>query len=338
MPRRLWFIAAAALVATACSKGSPGAPSDAAKPTVDGVTVSAVDGRPLASVAIKIGSKTGASDANGEFHITDVTSGSLPSSFTAASVVERRTLVTAPTPEPARVSLIPAEFDLTAFDEMFRGSNARLQRWTAAPSLVVLTTVMQYTSGSRDDYAATSEQLTEAETELLIAHLTSALALLTGNTFTTFASIERESAASGSRVTVQRTGKIVVGRYRGVEGLLNTIGFGSWSTNAKGEVIGGSVFLDRDFDQASELRVLLRTHELGHALGYMHVTTRRSIMNPSIGPEPTEFDRQGAVIAFQRTPGNQSPDTDPGSEPGGGGFGVSAVPGGGWTRVICAPR
>jgi hypothetical protein len=34
-------------------------------------------------------------------------------------------------------------------------------------------------------------------------------------------------------------------------------------------------------------------------------------MNPAIGPEPTDFDRAGAVIAFQRTPGNQSPDIDP---------------------------
>jgi matrixin len=231
------------------------------------------------------------------------------------------------------VSLIPADFDLGAFDEMFR-SSARLQRWMAAPSLVVLTTVMQYTQGDREDYAATSEQLTEAETELLIDQLTSALSLLTGGTFPNFGNIERESAASGSRVNVQRTGKIVVGRYRGVEGFRNTIGFGSWFTNGTGEVLAGSIFLDRDFDKASEMRNLLRTHELGHALGYNHVTTRRSIMNPAIGPEPTEFDRQGSVIAFQRKPGNQSPDIDPGAKPPSGGFGIAA-PVSGWQTVVC---
>ena len=31
-------------------------------------------------------------------------------------------------------------------------------------------------------------------------------------------------------------------------------------------------------------------------------------MNPAIGPEPTDFDRAGAIVAFQRTPGNRSPD------------------------------
>jgi hypothetical protein len=55
----------------------------------------------------------------------------------------------------------------------------------------------------------------------------------------------------------------------------------------------------------------LRIHELGHALGYQHVTTRTSIMNPAIGPDPTEFDRGGALIAFQRPVGNQAPDVDP---------------------------
>jgi hypothetical protein len=36
-------------------------------------------------------------------------------------------------------------------------------------------------------------------------------------------------------------------------------------------------------------------------------------MNPSVGPDPTEFDRQAGIVAFQRQPGNVSPDTDPGT-------------------------
>jgi hypothetical protein len=41
-------------------------------------------------------------------------------------------------------------------------------------------------------------------------------------------------------------------------------------------------------------------------------------MNPAIGPEPTDFDRDGSSIAFQRPVGNTSPDTDPAGSTFGG--------------------
>ena len=63
---------------------------------------------------------------------------------------------------------------------MFRGNNGSLQRWTTPPALVVLTTVMNYETGfgSQEEYHASSEQLTDAETALLIDQLTEALAML----------------------------------------------------------------------------------------------------------------------------------------------------------------
>jgi hypothetical protein len=183
--------------------------------------------------------------------------------------------------------------------------------------------------------------LTDAETALLIEQLTEALGLLTGNTYRRFSSVQRESVPEGSRVSPLREGKIVVGRYDGVEGILNTIGFGQWQSDETGQVVGGAIYLDKDFDKKYEARRLLRTHELGHALGYNHVNARVSIMNPAIGPEPTIFDRQGPIIAFQRMPGNQTPDTDPGAAPSGGGiFGVVADgSSASWSGpIICAPR
>jgi len=330
--RRPFVLFALIITSQACG-GSPSAPTSEAPAasialSFDGVTISAIDGQPIQSVTVKVGSQTAVSDTNGAFRVQNVTGGSQLAILTGASVVERHTVVTTPSVEPARESLIPAAFDLVAFDQMFRGGNGGLQRWTTAPSLVVLTTVMTYANGlsAGDEYYATSEQLTDAETTELIDHLTEALALLTGNTFTRFASVERESASSGAKVNTLRTGKIVVGRYRNIRALVNTIGFGRWGTDDSGQVTGGAVYLDRDFDKTNEARRLLRTHELGHALGYAHVTARPSIMNPSIGAEPTAFDRQGAVIAFQRMPGNQSPDTDPAT---------SKVSGG---ELIIAPR
>jgi hypothetical protein len=175
--------------------------------------------------------------------------------------------------------------------------------------------------------------MTEEEVALLVAQMTEGLALLTADTYASFESVEIERPGAGDRVNVTRNGKIVVGRYTGIVSLANTIGYGRWSTLSDGTVVGGAMFLDRDFDKNDSRRRLLRIHELGHALGYQHVKSRTSIMNPAIGPEPTDFDRAGATVAFQRTPGNRSPDVDPA-----GGTHLSSVTQGGgrWSEpTIC---
>ena len=309
--------------------------------TFRGETLSAIDGRPLAGLNIKIGSQTARSDQSGRFELQNLRDGTDTLVVSGSSIVERQRMVTIPAAETAREALIPATFDLGAFDEMFRGTG-RLQRWTSAPSLVILGNVMQFDKTSSDDhYHATSEQLTEAEVALLIEHLTEGLALLTGNTFTAFSSIDVEHPPSGKSVNTLRAGSIVIGSYKGVQSLANTIGYGRWATNGTPEVIGGSIYLDRNYDRVNEGRRLLRIHELGHALGYLHVTGRTSIMNPAIGPEPTEFDKQGAAIAFQRMPGNQSPDSDVADPPRsntGGIFGVRSLSQVIWSApVVCGP-
>ena len=307
------FVVALCVTAAACSgsQSSPTAP-DAAR-VFEGQTVSAIDGTATGVVSIRIGNRTAVqTDANGNFHVDVDGPGTYVAVVTGMPVVERRTSVTAPTSERTKIALIPAAFDLEAFNEMFRATNNRLQRWTERPSLVVLGSVMKYRSGDRDEYEATGEQLSDAETATFVAHLNEGLALLTGGTYTNFASVVIERPQPGEEVNVRRARTIVAGRYSGIVTLRNTIGFGGWANQPDGTVVGGAMWLDRDFDRDNPQRRLLRIHELGHALGYNHVTTRASVMNPAIGPEPTAFDRAGALIAFQRPVGNTSPDTDPG--------------------------
>ena len=70
--------------------------------------------------------------------------------------------------------------------------------------------------------------------------------------------------------------------------------------------------IDRGFDTSnSPFRRSMHAHEFGHALGYNHVTLRTSVMNSDARTEPTPFDRDGATLAFERTPLNKSPDIDP---------------------------
>jgi len=72
------------------------------------------------------------------------------------------------------------------------------------------------------------------------------------------------------------------------------------------------VFYDAGVDRTAiaVVRRALHIHEMGHALGYSHVTNRQSVMNPSPAIDPNEFDRDATRIAFARSPGSVSPDVD----------------------------
>jgi hypothetical protein len=314
MKAREWVVAAA--VAAAACGGSPTGPDDSAVQVLRGQAIGALDARPAPGVTVQIGrERPVTTDGNGLFDVDVASSSSHAVVLSGAGVVERRTTVAASAGERVRVSLIPASFDLDAFDQMFRTSGSHLQRWTTAPKLVVVASVMEYGTAFAGDYPATGELLSDNEVSTMIAHLTEGLSLLTGGAFASFGSIDVERPGGGARVAAMRPNTIVVGRYNGVVTFAQTIGFGQWAAQSDGRVTSGAMFLDRDFDRNDPRRRLLRIHELGHALGYQHVTSRASIMNPSIGPEPTEFDRVAPVVAFQRPPGNRAPDTDPDSVP-----------------------
>ena len=185
-----------------------------------------------------------------------------------------------------------------ALDEMLRDSSGQRQQWPSAPELVVLTSVMKYQTGEPREYVATSERVSAEDTQGLVADLTLALRQLTNDTFMQFATVRYEAVPPGSSVNVARPKQIVVGRYKGLHAMAQTLGFGGRSARRNGAITSAAIVLDSEFDRTSELRGLLRTHELGHALGYNHVKSRVSIMNPRIGPDVTDFDRQVVTLAF----------------------------------------
>jgi len=189
--------------------------------------------------------------------------------------------------------------DASALQEMLRGPNGQARHWDRDPELTILVSVMQYHNGEQTAYTATAEQLTDREVDDLTRDLTAGLALLTGNTYDKFAAVHREVVPAGTTMAVLRPGQILAGRYRDVQTLQHTIGFGGSATRTDGTITGAAIILDKDFDTSSPKRRLLRFHELGHALGYNHVSSRTSIMNATIGPEPTDFDRSAALLAFR---------------------------------------
>jgi hypothetical protein len=325
-----------ALALPACGGKSPSGPSPSPGSSggglVQGQTVYATNGAAGAGLSVTIGRQGPVvTDGGGLFQVEVGGPGIYTALVQGGSVVERRTTVSGPTPDRARLSLIPASFDLAAFDEMFRTSNARLQRWTTRPSLVVMASTMLFSAAGDVEVVATSEQMSDQEVASMTAHLTEGLAVLTGGTYTSFSNVAIERPSAGSRVRVLRNGTVVVARYHRLASLTGTIGYGLWSEQSDGAVNGGSMFLDRDYDRDDDRRRLLRLHELGHALGYQHVTRRPSILNPVIGSDVTAFDRDAAVIAYDRPPGNRAPDTDPSFATG---IAVAASGGSRWSRPI----
>jgi hypothetical protein len=229
--------------------------------------------------------------------------------LSSGSTVDRQTYLRAPGP-PATLSLMPRSLDLAAFDQMFR-SGGSLARWTSAPSLVIQTRVLQFTNVSDQEYTATTTVMSDAEANALATDLAWALPQLTGNNFGSFAAQQRETAAPGERVRVTRTGQIVVARYVGLQAATTFWGYGRWQIS-NGDVRAGIVMLDDGFENSgSQFRRSLRAHELGHSLGYNHVTVRDSVMNSAARLEPNAFDKDSARLAFLRPPLNRSPDSDP---------------------------
>jgi hypothetical protein len=313
-------VLACGLALAACSKDSPAGPSG--QQTISGQTLNVLDDAQAGNVTLQIGAINAQSDAAGFFEATVEDAGHYPAVMRGNGFVERRTSVSAPA-GGLRLSLIPAGFDLRAFDELCRTSNSRLQRWTARPKLAVVTSVLRFTGEETDFFNATAERLSGGDVDGLIADLRGALALLTSGTWDDFEQIERENVSEGTVVSATRPFTIVVARYQGISEEKGVIGYGRWAEQGDGTVVGGSVYLDRGFDTNDGRRRLLRTHELGHALGYTHVTAQPSIMNPAMGPEPTDFDRQAVRIAFNRSPGNRAPDDDPGFAGGGSSGGTT---------------
>lgn len=231
-------------------------------------------------------------------------------SLTSPSVVQRVTRLRVPGPH-ATLSLIPAAFDLNTYDQMFRHTG-RLQRWITSPPVVVQKRVLAFTSVSANEYTGTADVMSDATASGLLADLLWALPQVTGGRFTGFAGERQETAGVGERVSVSRTGEIVVARFDGLQAATGYWGYGRWAVDSEGSVRGGIIMLDRAFDTSeSQFRRSLRVHELGHALGYGHVTSRDSFMNSSARIEPNAFDRDASKVAFQRDPGNRSPDMDP---------------------------
>ncbi|MEZ5316986.1 MAG: carboxypeptidase regulatory-like domain-containing protein [Vicinamibacterales bacterium] len=281
-------------------------------PATLGRAIGALTGEGLPGVRVSgdgIAPVTTGADGTFSLTMTTPTLQTLMLSFSGAGVVERRTHARVPDTD-LRVSLIPDSFNLRAFDEMLR--EPALRRWTRAPSLLVERRALTFTSEDMTGGPARAELMDDWAVGSLVTDLTWALPQLTGDTFVRFGDVQLRATPEGADVALLNDGVITVVRVVGLTDGTGYWGFSRWQYAADGTVTGGVMFLDAEFDGGSSpFKRALRAHELGHALGYAHVTQAASVMNASARLEPTDFDRDACRIAFARAPGNRAPDIDP---------------------------
>jgi len=314
----LRLLAATALLTCASGCGSDPTPT---APTGSGQTasiraVSTLTDQPVSGVFATGGSiRSTRSDGSGLLTLEASAPGRYSVNVTAPQFVTRQTTVAIPGSE-ARLDLISTSFDMTAFDQMFRGATSagRIIKWTTAPALVVQRTGLLWTNSPDERYLAEDEQWTDADIEGVIADFTFGLQTISAGVFPAFSSIRIEQAAAGTMVTVPQTGAIVVARYRGLRGPSGDRigGLGTANTDAAGVIRGAIVKIDRDNELGGPAFARrLRVHELGHAMGLSHVTSRASFMAPANGGLPNDADLEACRVAARRPPGSRSPDVDP---------------------------
>jgi hypothetical protein len=227
--------------------------------------------------------------------------------------VERETSLRIPDERLVELSLIPSTPDLAAFEEFSPRANG-LQRWTRNPRLLLLSHAVDFsgaTLGFRE-FPVINRPISRTQLDCLATGLGAELAPLSGGHLS-WTSVDIGQVEPGTRFRTDETpeGSIVV--------LMSiSLGIAGRGTGYVGTepfiLTRGAIWLSDDINFC--LTSLLYRHELGHALGYQHVTRTLSIMSPGGLPATlTDFDRNSIAILFQRRPGNRLPDRDPAGVP-----------------------
>ena len=223
--------------------------------------------------------------------------------------LERETSVRIPDDGPVDLSLIPSTHNLAAFEE-FAPRAPGLQRWTGNPRLLVLTHAVDYGGATLgfSEYPVTDRRISPAQLDCLAGGVAASLAEMSGGHLT-WDSVDIAEIAPGTRF---RTDEIPEGTIVVLPSVsLGAAGRGTGYVAAQGFIISrGAIWISAEMMDYC-LTKLLYLHELGHALGYLHVTRTLSIMGLGLPPGLTDFDRNSIAILYQRRPGNRLPDRDP---------------------------
>ncbi|GMV23678.1 MAG: hypothetical protein AMXMBFR57_36270 [Acidimicrobiia bacterium] len=269
----------------------------------------ALTGGGLAGVTVEgDGFTAAASDGSGQIRLTVNAEHSGDQQlvrFVGSSIVPRESLLRVPGAD-AEIDLIPASFDLDAFNQIAR--QPATKRWMTPPVVVVEQRVLQFDALDKTSWTPTATVKDAGYVQGLMSDLSAGLVELTGGVIPSFERQDTRTSPGDAPIPITVSNQITVFWVEGLARHSGYDGYARWEYR-NWVLTGGVILLDVDADRGSASR-WLRFHELGHTLGFTHVVSRPSLMAPSAQPM-TEFDRHAGRLLYSRLPGNRAPDIDP---------------------------
>lgn len=267
-----------------------------------GKVVDQFGGQPLPGLKVTYAGVTATTDATGSFSIPGSPTTSL-SALTVTGTGYYRRETYAKTGDSVW-QVVPTTFNMSAFDDVARDEHASYTlRWLAAPTIYVDTTPEGFEAGPELDKWISQVQVQAA------AFVTE----WSGQT------IHPSSVVVTSRPPQDNTGGTIVIHFSESASDYNNgdyIGMTRMSWSTSGAMSSAAIWLRYkrySGDGYAGKRQGILGHELGHAMGYGHMTSGiTSFMEPSLGSKTglSAFDRQAALLIYTRAPRNMSHDID----------------------------
>ncbi len=324
------FVTVTLLVSQACGSSTPTTPSTPNTPTtpppapttysISGQVVETLTRAPIGGARVESGSVNATTDGQGRFTLTST---SQPPSTIALTVSAsghrtRETSLVYPRTAETAIDLTSTgpPFSEDFFNQIARngydepGQPTQLWRLSAAPRLYLKTV-------DETGRAVPPEVLT-----VVTGAITDAVRLFSAGAFT--AAIEQ-----GTETRSPQTGWINVD-------VVKTIPQGDYCGLASVGGNPGSIQLRLERCGCGSVKVpaAVVLHEVGHALGFFHVSDRNSVMFPFNSGEcrqqtPSALELTHAAVVYSRPRGNRDPDRDP----AGFSFFAPPVESPGWGRL-----